>query len=152
MERVWIYQSDRQLTTTEEERILEVLDDFTGQWKAHGKRLSAWAEVRYGYFVIITVDEAVATPTGCSIDKSVHLLKDLEGELKITLFDRMQIAYKKEGGEVIVVSRTVFEQLLAEGVISTETIVFNNLVQNRDELASNWEIPLKNSWHSKVFR
>ncbi len=150
MERVWIYQSNRRLTSTEEVRILEILDTFTGQWKAHGKQLAAWAEVRYSYFVIITVDETVAPPTGCSIDKSVHLLKNLEKELQITLFDRMQIAYK-EGEDVIVVPRAIFEQRLAEGAITDETIVFNNLVQNQEELASNWEIPLKESWHSRIF-
>lgn len=150
MERIWIYQSNRELTETEANRILEKLTAFTAQWRAHGKQLAAWAEVRYNFFIIITVNEAVAPPTGCSIDKSVHLLKELEQELNVDLFDRMQITYK-DGNRVKVTSRAGFEQLINDGTIHEDTTVFNNLVQDRKDLETTWEIPLKDSWHAKVF-
>jgi len=151
MERIWIYQADRPLTQGEEAHVLDKLDSFTSQWKAHGKPLAAKAEVRHHRFVIIMVDDSVAPPTGCSIDKSVHLLKELENELKISLFDRMQIAYR-DGSDIKVVSRPEFERLLAAGEVTTETIVFNNLVSTYPELESRWEVPFRDSWHAKVFQ
>lgn len=150
MERIWIYQADRLLTAEEEIKVLKRLEEFTADWNAHGHQLAASAEVRYHLFVILAIDQTVTMPSGCSIDKSVHLLKELEEELNISLFDRMQIAYR-EGNEISVVSRNAFEELIQKGIVTKETIVFNNLVSNRDEFNSNWETPFQNSWHARVF-
>jgi len=150
MERIWIYQSDRSLTDTESKHILAKLEGFTSQWRAHGKSLAAKAEIRYHRFMIIMVDDRVAPPTGCSIDKSVHLLKEIEQELGITLFDRMQIAYRDYEG-IRVVAREEFEKLLAHGDVTDETIVFNNLITSYPELETHWEVPMKDSWHARVF-
>lgn len=150
MERIWIYQASRPLSEREEEMVLHKLAQFTTQWKAHGAPLAASVEIRYHLFIIIAVDQSYALPSGCSIDKSVHLLKELEHELGISLFDRMQIAYR-EKGEIRVVPRAQFEQLIAEGKITADTIVFNNLVIDKANLIDEWEVPFHQSWHAKVF-
>ncbi len=150
MERIWIYQADRQLTDSEKTQVLDKLASFTAQWRAHGKPLAAKVEIRHDRFIIVMVDDAVAPPTGCSIDKSVHLLKEIERETGLSLFDRMQVAYR-EGEQVSVISRTEFEQLITEGAVTDDTIVFNNLVATYPELETHWEVPLRDSWHAKVF-
>jgi len=150
MERVWIYQASRPFTASEEEIVLDKLEEFTVQWKAHGKQLAAYVEIKYNLFVVITVDQSFAMPSGCSIDKSVHLLKELEEELGISLFDRFQIAYR-EGNQVHTVPRKAFEELIDSGKVTEDTIVFNNLVEKRDDLASKWEVPFRESWHARVF-
>lgn len=150
MQRIWIYQADRELTDSEEQHILSRLEEFTGQWRAHGKQLAATAEVRHRRFVILMVDDSVAPPTGCSIDKSVHLLKEIEQEIGLNLFDRMQVAYK-DGEAVKVASRDEFAAQLASGALTADTIVFNNLVASYPELADKWEVPVKESWHARVF-
>lgn len=150
MQRIWIYQADRELTDSEEQHILSRLEEFTGQWRAHGKQLAATAEVRHRRFVILMVDDSVAPPTGCSIDKSVHLLKEIEQEIGLNLFDRMQVAYK-DGEAVKVASRDEFAAQLASGALTADTIVFNNLVASYPELADKWEVPVKDSWHARVF-
>ena len=33
--------------------------------------------------------------------------------------------------------------------VSKNTIVFNNLVTNKAEYLENWEVPAKDSWHSR---
>ncbi|WP_431292426.1 ABC transporter ATPase [Pedobacter sp. P26] len=148
--RVWIYQSDRKFTSTEETEILNKLAAFTNQWKAHGNELLAKAEVRYGFFIILTVDESQAGVTGCSIDSSVRLIKEIEQEYHVDLFNRFNIAYKVNG-EVVVNSKEDFETLVNIKQVTPETIVFNNMVQNLAELESKWEVPFQNSWHSTVF-
>lgn len=151
MERIWIYQSNLELTAQEIEQSIEKLSGFTEQWKAHGKQLAARAEVRYNRFIILFLDEDVAAATGCSIDKSVRLLKELQSELNIELFDRMLIAYR-HGDAIKVASRSVFENLIEKGEVNENTLVFDNTVSNSEELASRWEVPMKESWHAKVFR
>ena len=148
--RVWIYQSDRKFSNTEESLILDKLAVFTNQWKAHGSELSASAEIKHGLFIVLVVDETQANVTGCSIDSSVRLMKEIEQELNIDLFNRFNVVYLA-GDEAKLVSRAQFEALLASVEITGESIVFNNLVQNFEEYQTKWQIPFKNSWHSKVF-
>lgn len=149
--RVWIYQSHRELYAEEEKQIQQILNNFTAQWLAHGHQLAAKAEIRYHRFIILSVDEQVAGATGCSIDKSVNLMKELEQQFDLKLFDRFQIAYR-EGENILTCDRQTFENLLSSGKVDHETIVFNNLVTTRKELESNWETPMKNSWHARIFQ
>jgi hypothetical protein len=126
------------------------LEAFTNQWKAHGNELLAKAEIRYGFFIILTVDESQANVTGCSIDSSVRLIKEIEQEYGVDLFNRFNIAYKLNN-EVIVNNKEDFETLVNIKQITQGTIVFNNMVQTLAELETKWEVPFKNSWHSTVF-
>ena len=148
--RVWIYQANRPLTTQEVEQIQQKLNGFTSQWLAHGHELLAFAEVRYNQFIILSVDEQQAGATGCSIDKSVKLMLELEKEFNINLFDRFQLAYR-DGEKINTCNRAEFEELLRTGSLNSETIVFNNLISTRKALETNWQIPMKNSWHAQVF-
>lgn len=148
--RVWIYQSDRVLNPDEEQRIQQKLDEFTSQWLAHGHQLAAYGEIRHQLFLILSVDEQVAGATGCSIDKSVYLMKEIEKEFGIGLFDRFRIAYR-EGDEVVNCSKTEFEERLNNGEVNSDTIVFNNMIASRKELDSSWEVAMKDSWHGQVF-
>jgi hypothetical protein len=151
MERIWIYQANRVLNIEEAKTLLEKMDKFTEQWTAHGKQLAAQALLKYNQFLIIRVNEALAKATGCSIDKSTDTLKQVQQELGLDFFDRMQIAYRDSEG-IKTVSRPEFEKLLESGKVDENTIVFNNMVGNSRELESNWEIPLKDSWHAQVFQ
>lgn len=148
--RVWIYQSNRKFTAVEENEILQKLSIFTSQWKAHGNELMAKAEIRYGFFIILTVDESQANVTGCSIDSSVRIIKDIEQTYHVDLFNRFNIAYKVSD-EVIVNGKEDFETLVNIKKVTPKTIVFNNMVQNLSELETKWEVPFEQSWHSTVF-
>ncbi|RWY48015.1 ABC transporter ATPase [Mucilaginibacter gilvus] len=149
--RVWVYQSDRKLTDAEALQIQVQLDNFTIGWTAHNNQLKAKAEIRYSRFLILIVDESQAGASGCSIDKSVNFMKQLEQQFGLSLFDRFNLAYR-DGEEVLSVPRQQFEELLKQGKINTETIVFNNLAQNVTELQTKWEVPFKDSWHIQLFR
>ncbi len=148
--RVWIYQSDKQLSDTETAALQQQLNSFTTGWTAHNSQLKAKAEIRYNRFIIFTVDESQAGVTGCSIDKSVALMKALEQHLHINLFDRFNIAYRTAEG-VTSVPRLAFEELIKQGAINADTIVFNNLVNTLKDIDTKWEVPYKNSWHKQVF-
>ena len=149
--RVWVYQADRKLTADEVVQIQQHLNHFTTGWTAHNNLLKAKAEIRYDRFLVLIVDESQAGASGCSIDKSVNFMKQLEQQFGINLFDRFNLAYR-DGSEVVSVPRRQFEELLKQGKINTETIVFNNLAQNLTELQTKWEVPFKDSWHIQLFR
>jgi hypothetical protein len=149
--RVWVYQADRKLTELEAQQVQNELNSFATSWTAHNNQLKAMGEVRYNRFLILIVDESQAGASGCSIDNSVHFIKHLEQQFNISLLDRFNLAYR-EGSEVLSAPRHVFEDLIKQGSINTESIVFNNMVQNLNELQTKWEVPFKDSWHIQLFR
>jgi len=149
--RVWIYQSDKKLADDVVQQIQQRLNSFTAEWTAHNNQLKARGEIRYNRFLILIVDETQAGASGCSIDKSVNFMKRLEQEFNISLFDRFNLAYRN-ADEVLSLPRHGFEELLKQGSINKDTIVYNNLVQNLSELETKWEVPFKDSWHIQLFR
>src|SRR5277367_1229381 len=131
--RVWIYQSDRELSGEQAKQVLDQLNLFAAEWTAHNHQLKAKAEIRYDRFLVLIVDEGQAGASGCSIDKSVNFMKQLGAHFNINLLDRFNLAYR-EGNEVLSAGRNEFEAMLKDGKINTQTIVYNNLVQNLKEL------------------
>src|SRR6202012_4843064 len=107
--RVWIYQSDRELSDEQVKQVLNQLNLFAAEWTAHNHQLKAKAEVRYNRFLILIVDESQAGASGCSIDSSVRFIKQLEAEHHINLLDRFNLAYR-EGNEVLSAQRNDFEE------------------------------------------
>jgi hypothetical protein len=149
--RVWIYQSNKRFNDEELTRLGSILDNFIESWTAHNQQLKAFFELKYNQFIVLIVDETQTIASGCSIDKSVHLMKQIEQEFNVNLFDRFSIAYK-EFNEVKTTSKELFEQLVKEGLVNQETIVFNNLISNYKDYLNKWETSFKDSWHNKVFK
>lgn len=76
----------------------------------------------------------------------------MEQELGVGLFGRTQIAFRDViTQELHIANRDEFEHLIQEGVVHQNTIVFNNLISAAEDLEDKWEVPLKDSWHIKVF-
>lgn len=95
--RVWVYQSNRIITDSEKEQISSRLSDFTNEWAAHGAKLIAKSAIIGDYFVVLAVDEQVEMPSGCSIDSSVKLMKDIGYHFQIDFFNRLKLIIEKEG-------------------------------------------------------
>jgi len=149
--RLWVYQSNRELTSDEIAVIKNKGDNFINGWSAHGAALKASFDILYNRFIIIAVDENQANASGCSIDKSVNFMKELEKIFGITLFDRLQVAYKNSNNNIAACSYSEFEKMAKEDLIKPETIVFNNMVTTKLAFEKEWETPAKNSWLSRAF-
>jgi hypothetical protein len=149
--RVWVYQSNKALTDAEVKSIQEEGEKFIADWSAHGAALRASFEVLYNRFVVIGVDEKQALASGCSIDKSVHFIKNLEQKFNLNFFDRMQVAYKSNE-QILACSLSDFEKLAEQNKVNENTIVFNNMVSNKSSFEKEWEVPLKNSWQNRVLK
>lgn len=149
--RIWIYQTDRQLDKSELAAIDLALRHFTQQWEAHQHPLQASYQILYNRFIILAVDASYYEPSGCSIDKSVAMIKQIEQEFALNLFDRLAIAYL-ENTRVITLKIKDLKEKLAQGEFSSQTIIFNNAVQSKGELSKNWQIPAGQSWLAKYFK
>jgi hypothetical protein len=148
--RVWVYQSNREFSASEVTEIQEKLNAFTAQWQAHGHQLKAKAEIIHNFFIVITVDETASNVTGCSIDASVRVLKEIETQYNLDLFNRFNMAYMGDN-KVFSLNKEDFETLVSIKKITPDTIVFNNMVQTLEEFETKWQVPFAQSWHNTVF-
>ncbi|GGW96671.1 hypothetical protein [Salegentibacter mishustinae] len=146
--RVWIYQANRSFTNEELEEIQSRLDQFVTQWTAHGADLQAGYLIKYKRFIILALDQQINAATGCSIDASVHFIQQLEKEFNVDLLDKMNVSYK-QGEFIAYKSLTDFRKMAKQKAVSPKTIVFNNLVNNKAEFLSDWEVPASESWHKR---
>ncbi|MBX7182738.1 MAG: ABC transporter ATPase [Bacteroidia bacterium] len=145
LSRVWVYQCDRNLSDSETEQIRLLAAAFVSNWTAHGDMLNASADVFFNRFVVIAADESQVMASGCSIDKSVGFIKDLEKHFNINLLDRLNIAYLDQE-EVKTIRMHQVSEAIENGIINPDTLIFNNLVKTINELKTLWRIPLKQSW------
>ncbi len=143
--RVWVYQSHRLFFLSEALRIEKMLDAFAADWKSHGTPVKGYANLFYGQFIVLMADETATGVSGCSTDSSVHLIKQIEQEFDVRLFDRLALAFHIDN-KVQIVPLPQLPYALRSGLIKEDTLYFNNTVLTKDELMTKWLIPVKDSW------
>lgn len=146
--KVWVYQADREFSSHEEDVINEKATIFIESWKRHGDDLKASFKIMYHQFIVLAVDENYNGISGCSIDASVNLMKQLEKAFELDLTNRLNILFR-DGNNMNVVKMADFQKFAKEGKITSETIVFNNMVATKGEFEQNWEVSADKSWHKR---
>jgi hypothetical protein len=149
--RIWIFQSNRLISEIDIESIEKKIDAFLSSWTSHGNQLMVASKIKYNLFIIIALDESCSTASGCSIDKLVSFIKNIENEYRISLLDRLDLSYIDKN-KISVLRLDDFKRKILEKKINNDTIVFNNLINLKSDLADNWEIPLNRSWHHKLIK
>lgn len=144
---VWVYQSNRAFTIKETIQIEELLQNFTKGWKSHGTPVKGYANVFFGQFIILMADETAMGVSGCSTDSSVRLMKNIEQDFQVELFDRLMLAFIiQERIQLLPLSK--ISSFLEKSMINIDTLYFNNTILTKKELLNNWIIPVKESWLS----
>jgi hypothetical protein len=143
--KVWIYQSSRPFSEIEEKEINEQLYNFYIQWKSHGEEVKGWAKLVFNQFVVVMADEKQSGVSGCSTDSMVRIIKSLERQYSVDLFDRLMITFLvNERPEPLPIQQVKYA--LEKGYIETDTLLFNNTVDTKEKLESEWLVPLDKSW------
>lgn len=148
--KVWIYQCNRELTAGEASKIDNALLLFSKEWTSHKYELKATGMVLLNRFIILLVDESANSVGGCSIDSSVKFIRSIENQFEITLLDRTVLLFKKDD-KMLEISLNELENAFANGLITFDSIYFNNTITSLSELKNNWQIQVKNSWMRTKF-
>jgi hypothetical protein len=143
--RIWIYQSDRKFNSTEADIISQTLSSFTQQWEVHGQPMKASFKLYYDQFIILAADEGYNEASGCSIDGSVRLLKQLGTRLSLDFFDRNGIAFKN-ADQIFLIPMPELKTQHVAGKWRKDTLVFNNLVATKADLERHWVIEAGQTW------
>jgi hypothetical protein len=146
--RVWIYQSSRIFSISEALDIEETLQAFAGQWKSHGTPVKGAAYLFFGQFIILMADETATGVSGCSTDSSVRLIKEIEQQYGVNMFDRTMLSFIiKDKIQQLPLAQLSYA--FQNGFLNGDSLYFNNTVQTREELENKWIIPVKESWLAK---
>ncbi len=148
--RIWIYQSDRALTDQECQQSFEALKEFIDNWNAHGSELKASVQLAYNRFIVIGLEEAHHLPSGCSIDASVGVIRNLEAALGNSFFDRLNLLVKTSDS---VESKSLKEvkSLIKSETLPPDTLVFDNTITTKLEMQQQWPKEVGNTWLGRYY-
>lgn len=146
--RVWVYQSSRLLSLSEAFDAEDQLKEFAKEWVSHADDVKAEAYLFFGQFVVLMADETHIKVSGCSTDSSVRFIKKLGEHFKVDFFDRQNLAFVRND-KIQIVPLSQVKYALQNELLAPDTLFFNNLVLNKQELENDWIVPIKNSWLAK---
>src|SRR5690554_1887660 len=143
--KVWIYQSSRPFNEQEALEINEQLLQFYLQWHAHGKPVKGWGKLLFDRFIVLMADETQTAVSGCSLDSSVYVVKSIEKQYQVDLFDRLSLIFLiKDKAEVLPLNQVQYA--VDNNYINGDTLLFNNLVFTKQELLEKWLTPVSETW------
>lgn len=149
--RLWVFAAARPLAADERDTLAAAADDFLDEWNAHRVPLDCARDLRHDQFLLIGVDQETAGVSGCSVDALVRTMKGLGQRLGVELIDHASVFYR-EGGVVRRVTRDQFSAAAAGGLVTPDTVVFDNTVPTVGALRGGaWEAPAARTWHGKTF-
>ena len=147
-ERIWIYTLSNKLTNEQLVDFKNRCQTFVTGWTAHDVSLDASFELYQNRLLIFKVNEEKYNASGCSIDKQVRFVKELEQAFSIELLNRLLVAYENNN-QVEVVKSAQIKELLSANIISANTLVFDNTITEYKQLETNWKQPLHHTWLQK---
>ena len=147
-ERIWVYTLSKELSNEQLVDFSNRCQNFVSGWTAHDVSLDASFELYQNRLLIFKVNEDKYNASGCSIDKQVRFVKELEQLFSVELLNRLLVAYENNN-QVEVIKASQVKELLATNTINANTLVFNNSITQSSELSSNWKQPLHKTWLSK---
>lgn len=147
-ERIWIYTLSKELTNEQLVDFKNRCQNFVSGWTAHEVSLDASFDLYQNRLLVFKVNEDKYNASGCSIDKQLRFVKELEQAFSVELLNRLLVAYENNN-QVEVIKSAQVKELLTSRVISENTLVFDNTITQSSELNTNWKQPLKSTWLAK---
>ncbi|HCP41546.1 MAG TPA: hypothetical protein DIT65_07110 [Cryomorphaceae bacterium] len=144
---IWFYGLKKPMNTVQAHELKVIMEEFVGGWEAHGAKLAAAYRIIKDQFLIIAIDETQQQATGCSIDKSVHLLQEFGAKQGLDFFNRM-LVHVMENETFTSYSTLELKAAIAEGKIGPNTQVMNTTAATLKESLTG-TLDLADSWAAK---
>ena len=146
--KVWIYPASRKFYKEELETVEEKVKTFVSEWKSDDADFKASYQFLYNRFIIVLAEDEDGKLTNLDIDTLVGFILQLQTEYELELLDKMNVCFK-QGEYVQYKEIKEFKKLLKSKSVSSKTIVFDNLIQTKEELEHFWEVPITESWYNR---
>ncbi|NJB83157.1 ABC transporter ATPase [Wenyingzhuangia aestuarii] len=146
--KVFLYPSNKKFYPELLEKINTQVEDFVKEW-AEKNEIEVGFEIKYQRFIIIAINQSKPITT-VIIDELVTFIFKLQLEHDIELLDKLNVCFK-QGEYVQYKDVKEFKKLIKNKSVNTNTIVFDNLINTKEELESDWELPAEDTWYSRMF-
>ena len=146
--KVWVYPSSRKFYPTEIEEIEQKVKQFVESWKPEDENFKVSYQLLYNRFIIFVADDTETSLTNADIDTSVSFILKLQETYKVALLDKMNACFK-QGEYVQYKELKDFKKLLKNKAVAAKTIIFDNLITNKEDLENYWELAIEDSWYNR---
>ncbi|MDO6738342.1 ABC transporter ATPase [Wenyingzhuangia sp. 2_MG-2023] len=146
--KIFLYPSSKKFYPELLEQIKTRVDDFVQQWTEINE-IEAGYEIKYQRFIIIAINPTKPITTHI-IDELVSFIFKLQLDFDIELLDKLNVCFK-QGEFVQYKDVKEFKKLIKNKSVNTNTIVFDNLINTKEELDSDWELPAEDTWYGRMF-
>ena len=144
--RVWVFGSDQPLGEDAEKRLLKGVDEYLGEWKAHGEALTVAREWRDNRFLAVAVDQSSAGASGCSIDGLFRVLQRIQADAGVNMIGGGRVFYRDDHAAVRCVPRSEVPDLVNSGAITRDTVIFDTTLTDLGAFRACFETRAKDSW------
>tara|TARA_B100000809_G_C15042852_1_gene496207 strand:- start:604 stop:1086 length:483 start_codon:yes stop_codon:yes gene_type:complete len=146
--KVWVYPSSRKFYPAEIPEIEQQLKKFVENWKLEDENFKVSYQFLYNRFIILVADDSETALTNADIDASVAFILQLQETYKVALLDKMNACFK-QGEYVQYKELKDFKKLLKNKAVTAKTIIFDNLINNKEDLENYWELAIEDSWYNR---
>lgn len=145
--KVFVYPSSRKFYPQELDGLQQEIQGFLSE---NFKDYNFHFKILNNRFLIFFIEGDKTIPIQL-LDKLADFILSLEQKYKVTLIDKINICFK-QGDFIQYQDMKKFRTLLKNRSISENTVIFNNLVQNKYDFENNFETPLSESWLSHLVK
>ncbi|MEN8764310.1 MAG: ABC transporter ATPase [Wenyingzhuangia sp.] len=146
--KVFLYPSNKKFYPELLKEIDRKVKDFVTQWALENE-IEAGFEIKYQRFIVIAINQSKPITTRI-IDDLVSFIFKLQITHDIELLDKLNVCFK-QGEHVQYKEVKEFKKLIKNKSVNTDTVVFDHLINTKEELNSDWELPAKDTWYGRMF-
>ncbi|MBC7388865.1 MAG: hypothetical protein H7329_06630 [Opitutaceae bacterium] len=148
--RTWIFASEKELNEVQLNEITLTLKTFTENWQSHNQNVHSTFQIIEKRFIVIAADGDKSDISGCGIDKSMHVMLELEQKLKLSLTNKSLLFFKQKQ-ETISIPLLSMKQAVLSNELSPDTLYYNTLASTIEEVKKSFCIPAQYTWLKKYF-
>ncbi|MEN8825802.1 MAG: ABC transporter ATPase [Wenyingzhuangia sp.] len=146
--KVFLYPSNKKFYPELLKEIDRKVKDFVTKWALENE-IEAGFEIKYQRFIVIAINQSKPITTRI-IDDLVSFIFKLQITHDIELLDKLNVCFK-QGEHVQYKEVKEFKKLIKNKSVNTDTVVFDHLINTKEELNSDWELPAKDTWYGRMF-
>ena len=149
--KVWIYPSNRKFYDNEIDVLHQKIKTFLDEWKSDDEDFKVAYKLEYNRFIVFFADESSTPLMNADIDVSVQFILQLQQEYNVELLDKMNVCFK-QGEYVQYKDLKDFKKLIKNRAVTGKTVVFDNLINSKEEFDNYWEGPITESWYGRFLK
>jgi hypothetical protein len=148
--KIWVFPASRKFYPQELPEITTKIEEFLTDWENESAPISAAYVIKYDRFIIVTADDTEQSFSLEAQDQLAGFIQSLESSYELILMDRINVCYK-QGEFVQYKTLPEFKKMIKDKGVSQNTMVFNSMINLKEEMEFGWEVNIMDSWLGRFF-